>query len=134
MQISIVTDPASRDVIFSGVLDKRWLRMPPEFLRSLYGGTIEWKWTMVGQLTYLSGATAVTQEDIDKFTKPVLDEPAPEGDQAPQPISMRQPLRTVFERLRFFERVALESGKDIEIIISPIAIYRETSIPSATTT
>lgn len=121
--MQIVITPSNEDggVDFTGVLDKRWLRIQPEFLRALYGGAVEWNWTMVGQLTFMPGVTPLTQEDADKVGVP--------DNSLKDSISLKVPLQNVFERLRFFERMALEGGKRIEIILSPLAVYRETFIP-----
>jgi hypothetical protein len=121
MQLVVTPLNGSENVDFTGVLDKRWLRIQPEFLRALYGGEIEWNWTMVGQLTFLPGAKPLTQEDVAKLSSPDIS--------TDNIVSLKAPLQTVFERLRFFERVSLEGGKRIEVIVSPLAVYRETFIP-----
>ena len=120
MQITITPTREEEGIVFGGVVDKRWLRVQPEFLRTLYGGSIEWTWTMVGQLTYLPGLTPVSTADVDNLVN---------SDAPPQEIiSLKAPLQNVFNRLWFFERIAIEGGGRIEAIVSPIAIYRETPL------
>jgi hypothetical protein len=117
--ITIVPIRGEDNVAFRGVLDKRWLRTRPDLLRALYGGYVESEWTMVGQVTYLPGvALPKTQE--------VLATPSDESNP-----SMRDPFRNMFRSARVIERMFLESKRRSEVVICPIAIYRETRTVSA---
>ena len=96
---------------FKGVLDRRWLRMPPDLLRSLYGSSIDMPITMVGQVTHIPGLSQ------SKETSP----PAPASDKA----SMRDGYRGMFQASKEIDRIFLESASQVEIVMCPLAIYRQ---------
>lgn len=118
--ITIKPDVVSDDVAFRGVVDKSWLRMHPNVLRMTYGGAVLSKWTMVGQITYLPG-DAVLVEQILKANSPAQPED-------PNNPSMRDPFRNMFTTSRTLERMFFESRSRLEIIVCPLAIYRERSV------
>jgi hypothetical protein len=119
--ITIVPIRDGDSVAFRGVLDKRWLRTRPDLLRALYGGYVESEWTMVGQVTYLPGVALPTSEEVQTDS---TDESNP---------SMRDPFRNMFRSARVMERMFLESKHRPEVVICPIAIYRETRTISPST-
>ncbi len=114
--VTIVPE-SGENVVFRGAIDKQWLRIEPRLLRSLYGGFIESNWTMVGQVTYLPGvqlpAVGTGQAVID------------ENDPNP---SMRDPYRNIFRTARVLERMFLESKERVEVLVYPLAIYREMAL------
>jgi hypothetical protein len=118
--ITIVPEQGSDNVTFRGAVDKRWLRIQPDLLRSLYGGYVESNWTMVGQVTYLPGV----QLPATGAGRAITDEDDPDP-------SMRDPYRNMFRSARVFERMFLESKERIEVIVYPLAIYREMLLPAA---
>lgn len=122
LKITISPLRGNAGVQYCGMLDKRWLRIRPEFIRSLYGGNVEWSWTMVGQLTYLPLETPLSQADVDAWNA-VSEAPA-------NHLSLRSPIQEFFDRLRTFERAALENPQRAEVIVSPVAIYREMPAPN----
>lgn len=150
-------------VVFRGVMEKRWLRLPPDFLKALYGGYTEFEWTMVGQITYLPGGEPIeippllaqtsnsgspanaagnseppegVQDTAESRNSKGLSVGAPEQATEPMPLtqkvgelpSMRDPFRTVFAGLAHVERMFLESKQRVEVLIHPLAIYRETKL------
>ena len=117
--VTIVPEGDAENVAFRGAIDKRWLRMQPELLRSLYGGYVESKWTMVGQVTHLPGV------QLPKLGagQAIINE------EDPNP-SMRDPYRNVFRSARVFERMFFESKERVEVVICPLAIYREIPLPA----
>src|ERR1035441_1247615 len=57
-------------VTYRGVLDRKWLRVSPDLVRSLYGTVIESPVTMVGQITHLPRARTdkgTTSEELPPF-------------------------------------------------------------------
>lgn len=133
-------------IVFRGVIDKQWLRLQPSFLKALYGGYTEFEWTMVGQITYMPGgetleippmippnAQATVEQNVNNDETTEEDEtegPAAATPQIPTELpSMRDPFRTVFGGLTRLERMFLESKQRVEVIMHPLAIYRETLLP-----
>jgi hypothetical protein len=149
--ITIMPLQESDEVVFRGVLDRRWLRVQPNFLKALYGGYTEFQWTMVGQVTYMPGGKGPSASEV---TSKIKQETAPEistegkSDEsenkeevipeisseksAEESPSMRDPFRGLIGALRRFERMFLESKQRVEIVVCPLAIYREMPIPPAT--
>ena len=110
--------------MYRGVLDRQWLRTRPEFLRSLYGVYPVAEWTMVGQVTHLPGLP----EPVNTSS---ANNGATAGDSG-QP-SMRDPFRGMFKSTSVFERMFLESDERVEVMVVPLAIYREYTLPGPTT-
>ncbi|HJQ34695.1 MAG TPA: hypothetical protein VJ866_21115 [Pyrinomonadaceae bacterium] len=108
-------------VTYRGIVDKKWLRIEPEILRSLYGGKIESNWTMVGQVTSTSAFKAEYFDKINKWLE----------EQLPKTQSLRDPLRYIFNRVRGLEANLNQSGLRFEPIVCPLAIYREQIIVKA---
>lgn len=115
--VTIVAGGMAGEMAFRGVLDKRWLRIQPNLLKALYGGYVESKWTMVGQVTYFPGVKLPVTESGGT--------PADSNDESP---SMRDPYRNMFRASRVVERMFLESKSRIDVIICPLAIYREIAL------
>ena len=121
-EITVVPAQGVEDVVFRGVLDKRWLRVRPDLLRALYGGFVESNWTMVGQVTYLPGGKLPQIEHA-------LNIVSKESGKKEESPSMRDPFRNIFRASMDFERMFLESKQRIEVIVCPLAIYRQMAIP-----
>ncbi len=116
--VTITPDEGDGSVVYRGVLDKKWLRVHPDLLRALYGGFVESKWTMVGQITYLPGVKLPQKEETPDST----------GGEDENP-SMRDPYRNMFRSSRGIERMFLESKGRIDVVVCPLAIYREMQLP-----
>ena len=52
-EVTILPQRSETGIYYRGVLDKQWLRLHPEYIRTLYGGLVDADWTMVGQITYM---------------------------------------------------------------------------------
>lgn len=125
--------------------NREWLRQSPETLRSLYGGVSEWAWTVVGQVTYASGVRTTTggspqvDERVSEQQSEVASDTASKTQEVPTPShetpptlsdgdgnpSMRDPWRAFFSSMITFERMFFDSATRQEVIVSPLAIYRE---------
>jgi len=113
--ITIAPSAESGYPAYRAPIDKRWLRTSPRMLRSLFGSYAESNWVIVGHATYFPGCNV----------PPVADKPddLPEVDED-RPM-MRDQYRNLFRSSQTFERMFLESQVRDEIIVCPLAIYRE---------
>jgi hypothetical protein len=152
-EITIKPMKGVEGVVFRGVIDRKCLRLQPNFLKALYGGYTDFEWTMLGQITYMPGGQPLETLQLLTPTPSVTEGTAEGGSQLEQeaegsanresqgepPLtpqqkpaelpSMRDPFRTVFGGLSTLERMFLESKQRVEIIMYPLAIYRETLLP-----
>lgn len=112
--VTIVPENLTGEVAFRGVLDKKWLRVEPNFMRSLYSGTAH-NWTMVGQVTRRPDSPADT---------------AASQAQTPQETqSLRDAYQGLMKQGYEIEKTFTVSKTRTEFIVSPIAIYRESVLP-----
>jgi hypothetical protein len=116
--ITIVPENPNGEVAFRGVLDKKWLRVEPNFMRSLYSGTAH-NWTMVGQVTRYPYSP---EEAIDFQGKTPQETP-----------SLRDAYQGLIKQGYEVEKTFTVSNTRIELIVSPIAIYRESILPKLMT-
>ena len=96
--------------------DRRWLRLSPEMIRSLYGAYSAHPWSVVGQVTWVPNAGG---------PPPARNQVKTEG----QEPSMREPMRNMFLSTHAFENMFMASDQCFEVIVHPLAIYREYTIP-----
>lgn len=115
--ISVRPADQAPDLIVRARIDRSWLRLSPEMIRSLYANCSSFPWSIVGQLTYIPNGTLPTMTESKE-----TDSERP---------SMRDPLHNIFISQMAFERVFLESATRFELIVHPLAIYREYQIPFA---
>ncbi len=125
------TEDAAEDVIFRAILNERWLRVSADFLRALYGGYPAPNWTMVGHLTYLPVPLNTNSENDDELSEGIdsnnysdLDSMAKE-----KPKTMRDGYRQLMIAYQEIEKTFIDSKDFVEVVIWPLAIYRETVIP-----
>ena len=112
--VTIVPHSAS-GIAFRGVLDKKWLRVHPNFLRSLYSGKAL-NWTMVGQIT--------------RFPDPVEKGDTVEESHETIEQSLRDAYLTMTRQVYEIEKTFTVSKISTELIVSPLAIYRESLLPA----
>lgn len=117
LEITISPNPSEGQVVFRGLLDKQWLRISAEYIRSLYAGYPASNLTMVGQYTYYPSI-------IDESGKEANEEPT----NGPEDSSLRDAYRNFFSAYKEVEKTFTNSARFIEIIVWPLAIYRETEI------
>jgi hypothetical protein len=125
------------NVVVRGVLDKRWLRVPPDLLRGLYGSSVKSVWTMVGKVTYIPSEETLEIPLLEQGSKPetstnLLAEatkvPSTSRKASAKAPSMRDPYHNMFQATQAFENMFLHSYKRTELLIAPLAIYHETII------
>ncbi|MCA9123867.1 MAG: hypothetical protein H6821_01015 [Planctomycetaceae bacterium] len=116
---------------YRGQVEKRWLRLQPDRLRWLFGGYTDSNWTMVGHVTCIPSLIEWPTADETSVTPPVEASTAAElltaqleADASETP-SLRDPFRQMFRAAGLFERMFMDSEERTEVIVCPLAIYRE---------
>ncbi len=148
-EITIVPDDS--EVVFRGIIDRQFLRLNPDYLRALFGNFIAAEWVMVGQITYVPGTKIPEVEEAEKLpATPEINTLATENDvsgevqtvevndplvplvermkaqaQKEENPSLRDPVRGLFKRSAAFDKMFFESNARSELLMRPLAIYRE---------
>ena len=125
-EVTILPSEGSEGVVFRGISDKDLLRIQPEYLRVLYGGSVNKKWTMVGEITHFPDAKPSDEGNVST-SEAALEETL--EDDVP---AMKDVMRTVFRRLDDMGGVFFDSKKRVELRIRPLAIYQEVSMKVTT--
>lgn len=102
------------EITYRGIINREWLRIDPRLVSSMYGGQSESPWSMVGIVTHIQGTYNI-QEQITSEVNP------------DNPMFLDN-YRDMIRKSRFFERMFLESNSKQEIVMHPIAIYRDFSL------
>lgn len=147
--ISVEPNGGGKNFRIRSLLDKKWMRIPPHYLRALHGGDAVENLTLVGQITRIPRReeTTVDEAQTDAATDATQVEGAteqsndeiPEVDltqeidtllqeQATQPksdVSLRDAFLNMFNSYNDIEKTFSHSNDKLEIIIWPIAVYRE---------
>lgn len=119
----VVTPHREGAARYRAVLNRAWLVDNPDLLRSLYGGQSELPWTVVGYVSYVPGTfTDLREQETAAGNSEIIQKYA-------DIPSMRDAFRGMFLHERAFERAFIESYKSVEVVLSPLAIYREVRIP-----
>lgn len=104
----------NQEIIYRVVLDTAYLRLNTDMLRILYTQNPINEWTIVGQITYLPNIqmnkNTNNDQDVDKQ------------------LGMREAYKNMIDVTASFEDIFFISNKNIEITVTPIAIYREQEI------
>ncbi len=104
----------NQEIIYRVVLDTTYLRLNTDMLRILYTQNPMNEWTIVGQITYLpnieTNKNTNNNQDVDE-----------------QP-GIREAYKNMIDVTASFEDIFFISNKNIEITVTPIAIYREQEI------
>ena len=104
----------NQEIIYRVVLDTTYLRLNTDMLRILYTQNPMNEWTIVGQITYLpnieTNKNTNNNQDVDE-----------------QP-GIREAYKNMINVTASFENIFFISNKNIEITVTPIAIYREQEI------
>ena len=126
-EIAISPD-ADSEILFRSILDKRWLRVSPEFLLALYGGYPAPNWTMVGHVTYLPKIRDGSTDDNEEMPQEESGDTA-NSNSSKSPSTMRDAYRNLMGAYQGVERTFTDSEELIEIVTWPLAIYRESVVP-----
>jgi hypothetical protein len=106
--IDVVISSAARpELAYKAVIDRKWLRVDGALLRSLQSGLPAAGWTVVGYVTHVPGTDLELAE--------------PESTES----NIHDSFRGMFRAGREFERKFFESEARVEVVVAPIAIYRE---------
>lgn len=125
LEVVLVPESGIQNIAFRGVLNRQWLRIFPTFLRTLYRGYVESNWTMVGQITYLPDRNL--PEEIPTPEKSKNDEE--NGNTTETDSTFRDAFRNMFLTAMGVEQSFLETKNRVEILVRPLAIYREQQLP-----
>ncbi len=107
----IISANNSAEILYRGIVNKKYLRVHPDMLRTLYGDEPPMEWTLVGMITY------IPTNGINNY---VLEESTNNNS------SISDAYQIMFQSYREIEKTFFE-GKEIKKIhIAPIAIYTET--------
>jgi hypothetical protein len=127
----VIITPHEKPIMhYRGVLNKDWLRYSPELITAMCGGQSEFAWTMVGTVTHLP--RTFVDPSAQETAVPKDERPAPRTpeEQEDDPM-MLDAFRNMFRHERKFERMFLESDISVDIVLLPLAIYREFDLPLA---
>lgn len=102
------------EIIYRVVLDTRYLRLNTDMLRILYTQNPMNEWTIVGQITYIPDYKIINQSSDEQN---IEEQPG-----------MREAYKNMIDVTASFEEIFFKSDKNIEITVTPIAIYREQDI------
>ncbi len=115
-EVTIVPSKGAEGVVFRGILDRKLLRLQPEYLRQLYKGALARNWTMVGEITHLPDQ----HSSLDPSSSTQEDEGGNRG--------MKEAIRIVISHISDMEDALHETNKRVEVRVRPLAIYQEVAI------
>lgn len=110
----LIVQGDNQQIIYRVVLDTKYLRLNTDMLRILYTQNPMNEWTIVGQITYIPNIEA------SKNSNPVQDVDKQPG--------IREAYKNMIDVTASLEDAFFISNKNIEITITPMAIYREQEI------
>ncbi|MGI4791182.1 MAG: hypothetical protein ACRYFS_20325 [Janthinobacterium lividum] len=123
-EVTIMPSCGSEGVVFRGILDRRLLRIQPEYLRVLYEGSVTKKWTMVGEVTHLPNISRSNKSSVGVSVEDTVLEEEPTQNDA----SIKDVMRKVVKSLADMEGTFFESKERVEVRLRPLAIYQEIQI------
>lgn len=131
----IIAPQGNGEVNYRGVINKKWLRIDPNLLRQLFCGYSTFEFTMVGQVTFLppENEAKLVEEDGKNINDGVAIkekalESAESNKEQKKPSTTRDSFSDMQKALRAFKRVFIERSDATEVIIQPLAIYKESII------
>ncbi len=120
----VVLSPKNNiDIRYKGILNRAWLRDDPMLIRSLYGGESKNAWSMVGVITYFPEENSADKEIVKNIKAGCEENSNTDGD-----VMILDAYRNMFRATRVFEKMFMKSNDGTEVIVSPLAIYREFQI------
>lgn len=108
----LISPSNSSNFIYRGVINKDYLRINPDLIRTSYGDEPPMNWTMVGQITYIP-KHEVSEDVINETVESIGDS-----------------YQNMFKSYREMEKVFFEGKENKKIHIAPLAIYTEMAIKS----
>jgi hypothetical protein len=120
---------------FRSVLDTQWLRISKERLRILYGSHSSFNLKVLGQVTRLTSADNAIFSQMPEGTAPAQSDQATNqnifqmhGEEAEANHRMSDAFKVIIKGIAGVESHFLQSGSAEEVVIRPLAIYREVRI------
>lgn len=116
----IIASNPQASIRYRGVADTQFLRVTPQRFRQLYGNQSNAVWVMVGTVTFIP-------KTFSKWSNPEGSDSEPDVpvNEASGMTSLIDALRGITRSTRAYEQAFLESAKTFEVVILPLAIYRE---------
>lgn len=147
--ISVEPNDGGKDFRIRSLLDKKWMRIPPHYLRALHGGDAVENLTLIGQITRIPRRKETATEGAQAYA--VADDPQMEetieqnndgatevdliqeldalsqqqATQTQSDVSLRDAFLNMFNSYNEIEKTFAQSNDKLEIIVWPIAVYRE---------
>lgn len=122
-EVAIVPQNEVEGFSFRGVLDKQWLRLKPDYLRTLYGGVVNSSVVMTGQITHIPETVHDALPDAQELFQ---------HEEVLSPdVTVRDAFQSIFNKMRNVDKIFFGSKKRTEFLVRPLAIYQEVSIPSS---
>jgi hypothetical protein len=118
IEVVIIPHNGNEKLIFRCIADRQWFRVTPEMLRALYAGHNALNWTMVGQVTHMPVLNVPSQDNATTIV--------PENNSTPN--AMRDAYRNLVKGYYAMESTFSDNESIVEIVIHPLAIYRESTI------
>lgn len=106
----IISAKNSNEILYRGIINKEYLRVEPNMLRTLYGDEPPMEWTMVGQITYIPYNEEESETNADDN----------------KDMSISDSYQNMFNSYRSVEKKFFEGKEKTRVHIAPIAIYTET--------
>lgn len=116
----VIADSPTSPIRHKGVLQAPFLRVDPGVVRTLYGNQSSATWTMVGSVSFVP-ATFDHWHNEDSEDGRIINELV-------NMPSLVDAVRKMTRSARVFEQAFLESANTFEVVMSPLAVYREFSI------
>jgi hypothetical protein len=116
------------DVVFRAPLDQMRLRLTSDYLRALHGGRADIGLTVVGEVTYLPDLNVTDPSAIQPSFDSVA-ENSSVNTTGEEELALRDAFKGMFEAMTNMERMFFQSKGRVEVILRPLAIYQERSIP-----
>ena len=118
IEVAITPSGDGDSPVFRGILDKRHLRISSDYLHSLYSGAVSSEWTMVGQVARTPAAAASFPSAAELSGRPALDD-----------ATLRDAFRNLFQGVTAMFVSVTGSARRNEVVIRPLAIYRQYQLP-----
>ena len=115
-EVTIVPKEGVKGVAFRGILDRKFLRLQPDYLGQIYEGAVAKKWTMVGEITH-----GLVQSDP---LQNIDTQDSAEGNEQ----GMKEIVRSLIRHMSSIESSLHTSQNRIELRVRPLAIYQEMKV------
>ncbi len=120
----LITPQERSGIRYRGILNKAFLRTTTDLLRWSYSGLSSFTWTMVGIVTLVPAQAA--NSNSEEINSNLANQPTI----AP---GLLDTSRAIFRSQRAMEDMFFKTTSGVEVVVSPIAIYREFNVSTGAT-